>query len=177
MNTLIPELGPIMQMAYVPADFDAAHEFWTKTMGVGPFFFIPDSGLENMRYMGEPTEASFGLALAYWGDIQIELIKLNNDAPSMYKQWLDDGKEGVQHVCALTDDFSSAMAVCKQKELTAIHEADVPGGGKVAYVDTKGGDGTVLEILQPAPGAQQLFDMMKQASIGWDGSDPLRVLG
>ena len=29
-----------MQMAYVPADLDAALHFWTRTIGAGPFFAI-----------------------------------------------------------------------------------------------------------------------------------------
>ena len=177
MNSLKSILGPVMQMAYVPKDFDAALKYWTEVMGVGPFFMISDSGLENVRFKGKPSSMRFGLALAYWGDVQIELIKLNNDEPSMYKDWLDSGKEGVQHVCSLTDNFDAAMKLCEQKNMQVLHQADVPGGGSVAYVDTGGGDGMVLEILQPAPGSDELFEMMRQAGLNWDGSDPLRVLG
>lgn len=35
---MLAKLGPVMQMAFVSADFDRALAFWTKTMGVGPFF-------------------------------------------------------------------------------------------------------------------------------------------
>ena len=31
-------LGEVMQLAYVPADFDGALKFWIETMGAGPFF-------------------------------------------------------------------------------------------------------------------------------------------
>ena len=34
----IAQLGAVMQIAYVPADFDAALRFWIDIMGVGPFF-------------------------------------------------------------------------------------------------------------------------------------------
>jgi hypothetical protein len=56
-------------------------------------------------------------------------------------------------------------------------EAKVAGGGHVFYVDTGGGPGTILEILQPSPGSGGLFQMIKDASVGWDGSNPLRKLG
>ena len=36
----IARLGPIMQLAFVPADFGAALDYWTKVMGVGPFFHM-----------------------------------------------------------------------------------------------------------------------------------------
>src|SRR5690606_23902147 len=37
-HSLISRLGNVMQLAFVPRDFDAAVRFWTETMGVGPFF-------------------------------------------------------------------------------------------------------------------------------------------
>jgi hypothetical protein len=71
----IAALGDIMQLAFVPEDFDAAVAHWTQTMGVGPFFIIEGIHLDGMKYRGQPTEAVFDLALAYWGDLQIELIR------------------------------------------------------------------------------------------------------
>lgn len=32
----IKALGDIIQMAYLPEDFDAALRYWTETVGVGP---------------------------------------------------------------------------------------------------------------------------------------------
>jgi len=177
MQSVLSKIGPVMQVAYVPQDFYAAITYWTGVMGVGPFFQIPNAGLENVRYYGESTDMEFSLALAYWGDIQIELIQPVNDSPSMYVDWLAQGKEGVQHMCVLTADFEGAMAICTEHNLTTIHDADVPGGGKVAYVDTGGGDGTVLEILQPAPGSDEFFEMIKETCANWDGSEPIRKLG
>ena len=66
----IAALGDIMQLAFVPEDFDAAVKHWTETMGVGPFFLIEGIHLEGMKYRGQPTDAVFDLALAYWGDLQ-----------------------------------------------------------------------------------------------------------
>lgn len=177
MLSHISKIGPIMQMAYVPSDFDAAVKFWTETMGVGPFFYIPHSGLQDTLFRGAPTDLDFGLALAYWGDIQIELIKVHNDAPSMFKEWRSAGKEGVHHLCVLTEDMSQARAICAEAGFTVLQEAEVPGGGKVVYMDTGGGDGTIVEILQPAPGSDMFFDMMRQAAVDWDGSEPFRTIG
>ena len=77
----IAKLGDVMQLAFVPRDFDAAVRHWTGTMGVGPFFLFEDIRLEGMRYRGDPSEAAFDLALAYWGEMQIELIRPRDDPP------------------------------------------------------------------------------------------------
>ncbi|WP_095012636.1 VOC family protein [Tsuneonella mangrovi] len=172
----ITRLGPVMQLAFVPSDFDAAIDHWTKAMGVGPFFMMENIALEDMRYRGEPTDAVFSLALAYWGDVQIELIRPENDAPSIYS-----GEYGVRdrlhHTCLLLDDIADAYAACKEYGAEVLVEAKVGDSGAVIYADPGGGPGHLVEMLQTQPGTHELFAMIKQAGIGWDGSDPVRKLG
>jgi hypothetical protein len=99
----LARLGPVMQLAWLPEDFDAALEHWTKTMGVGPFFIMENIALADMRYMGQPTNAVFTLALSYWGDTQIELIRPENDAPSIYNGPYAV-RDRMHHTCLLVDD-------------------------------------------------------------------------
>ena len=33
----LAKLGEVMQIAFVPEDFEGAMRFWTQVMGVGPF--------------------------------------------------------------------------------------------------------------------------------------------
>jgi catechol 2,3-dioxygenase-like lactoylglutathione lyase family enzyme len=170
-------LGPIMQLAWVPADFDAAVRHWTQTMGVGPFFLIENIQLQDFRYRGQPSDAVFSLALAYWGDLQIELIRPENDAPSIYR-----GEYGVtdrmHHVCLLVDDIADAYAACAKHGAEIVIEGRVgDSGGGVIYADPGGGPGSLVEMLQPQPGTADVFAMIKAAGIGWDGREPLRKLG
>lgn len=173
----LASLGEIMQLAYVPVDFDAALTFWTRVMGAGPFFAIDHVALEDVRYQGAPAQIDFSMALGYWGDLQIELIRQHNDAPSIYKAWLDAGREGLHHVCMLVDDLAPARAAAAEGAMTIAQEARIPGGGQVIYIDTGGGPGTMVEVLKPGPGTHGLFAMMREAAREWDGSEPLRKLG
>lgn len=173
----ITALGEIMQLAYAPADFDAALQHWTTVMGAGPFFAIDHVRLENVKYRGAPSDIDFSMAIGYWGDLQIELIRQHNDAPSIYKAWRDEGREGLHHVCILVDDMERSRAVCARAGASVAQEGLVAGGGEVIYVDTGGGPGTMVEILKPGPGSREFFAMMREAARGWDGTDPLRRLG
>lgn len=172
----VSQLGEVMQLAFLPSDFDAALTYWTQTMGVGPFFMLENVRLGDMRYRGAPTEAVFSIALAYWGDIQIELIRAENDAPSLYT-----GEYAVtdrlHHVCLLTDSIVKARKVCAEAGAEIMVEGAVGEDGAVIYVDFGGGPGHVVEILQPMSGSAELFDMIKKAGLAWDGSDALRVIG
>jgi methylmalonyl-CoA/ethylmalonyl-CoA epimerase len=170
----ISAIGPVMQFAFVPKDFDAAVRHWTETMGVGPFYLLENNLLGDGKYLGEPYHCVFSIAIAYWGDVQIELVRQENDAPSIYK-----GAEGeaLHHTCILTPDIEAARKIAADAGATVLVEGKVGADGYVLYVDTGGGPGTIVEILQMASGSEGLFAMIKAASVGWDGSEPLRRLG
>jgi len=170
----ISQIGPVMQIAFVPDDFDAAIRHWTQVMGVGPFFLIENIRLEESRYLGEPNECVFSIALAYWGDLQVELIRQGNDAPSIYR---DVAGQGLHHTCLLTDDITAARAAAEAVGATLLVEGKVGDDGAVIYVDSGGGPGTIVEVLQPATGTMELFAMIRETARDWDGSEPLRRLG
>ena len=170
-------IGPVMQIAFVPKDFDAALNYWTQRMGVGPFFLIENIKLEDMRYLGAPSDCVFSMALAYWGDMQIELIRPENDAPSIYNGEYGVNGDVLHHVCILTEDIGHARIFAERSGAKVLVEAKVGADGAVIYVDSGGGAGSIVEILQPASGSDALFTMIKDAARHWDGSDPIRTLG
>jgi len=179
-KTGISELGEVMQLAFVPDDFDAAVKHWTQVMGVGPFFLMEGINLDGMKYKGAPTDAVFDLALAYWGDLQIELIRPRDNHPSIYSGEYGAVK-GLHHVCILVDDIDRAYRVCGEQGAEIVIEGSL-GDSRVIYVDPapgtdQGGPGSLVEILQQGEGGPELFAMIKQAGEGWDGSEPLRTLG
>jgi methylmalonyl-CoA/ethylmalonyl-CoA epimerase len=170
----IAEIGPVMQIAFVPRDFDAAIRYWTQTMGVGPFYLMENIQLGEGRYRGEPSDFTFSIALAYWGDMQIELIRPENDAPNMYQEHADDT---MHHTCILTDDIVKARRIAEGAGAKVIVEGKVAPDGAVIYVDSGNGPGSIVEILQMSTGGDGLFAMIKSASVNWDGKDPVRKLG
>lgn len=170
-------LGPVMQLSYCPADYDAALAYWIS-VGAGPFFEMPHVQLEDVKFRGQPSPIDFSMALGYMGDIQIELIRQHNDAASIYAEWRAEGHEGVQHMCVLVDDIAEARRRVSAQGGTVLQEATLPGGaGAVIYVDTGGGPGTIMEYLQIGDAGRAGFAMMRDAHRGWDGSDPIRGRG
>jgi methylmalonyl-CoA/ethylmalonyl-CoA epimerase len=174
---LIAAIGDVMQLSFVPADVPAALKFWTGTMGAGPFIALDHVEVERTLYKTAPSAVDFSIYIGYWGALQIEIVEQHNAAPSIYKAWRDDGMDGLHHVCLLTDDIQKARAVCQAAGAEILQEVFLPGGGEAIYVDTGGGPGTIVEVLQPAPGAADAFAYIHSLSQGWDGSDPIRRFG
>jgi catechol 2,3-dioxygenase-like lactoylglutathione lyase family enzyme len=171
----IAGLGQIMQLAFVPADIEAATAFWTGTMGVGPFFVLPHIRLDRLRYRGAPADIDFSIRVAYWGDMQIELVEQHNNAASIFRE--PAAQHGLHHVCMVVDDMAPARARCAAAGLAVVQEGRVPGGGEAIYVDTGGGPGTMVEMLLATPGGTAFFAFVRQAARDWDGSAPVRAIG
>src|SRR4051794_8516145 len=101
--------GPVRQNGYVVRDIEAAMRHWIDVMRVGPFFYFPTVVVEEFKYYGEPSDVQLSIALAQCGPLQIELIQQRNDAPSMYRDFLAAGREGLQHIAFWTERFDDDM--------------------------------------------------------------------
>ncbi|MGY4472453.1 hypothetical protein ACVWWK_008162 [Bradyrhizobium sp. LB9.1b] len=90
--------GAVRQNGYVVRDIHAAMKHWIDVMGVGPWYYMDRVKTDWFRHRGENSAVEMSIALANSGDLQIELIQQRNDAPSLYREFLDSGHEGLQHM-------------------------------------------------------------------------------
>lgn len=171
-------LGRPHQLGFVPKDFDAALRFWTQTMGVGPFFLMDRIRAEKLTFRGQPTAFEFSAALAYWGDVQVELVVQHDSVPSIFTEWRAEDRDGLHHLCMLVADLDEARAIAAQSNAEVLQELEVGGGAsRIIYVDTGGGPGTILELVQSDKARMdQVFLPMQEAARNWDGRDSLRRL-
>ena len=100
--------GQIAQIGYVVTDIEASMQQWIRH-GVGPWFYIERVQTDYFRHRGVDSPVQLSIALANSGDVQIELIQQRNDAPSMYREFLDSGRSGAQHVAYWTTDFARPL--------------------------------------------------------------------
>jgi hypothetical protein len=146
-------------------------------LGVGPFFHFERAPITEFRYHGVASPMEASIALANSGDLQIELIQQRNDAPSMYRDFLAAGREGLQHVAYWTTDFDADLARCLAVGLT-IGQEGVAGGapGRFVYFDTETHPGTVVELSDASGPKGRFFEYIAEAARSWDGRDPVRTL-
>src|SRR5262249_38667574 len=82
---------------------------WIDVLGVGPWFYIEHLSVPDFTYKGQPSPVNVSLALANSGPLQVELIQQRNDAPSLYRDFLNAGHEGLQHVGYGTKNFATDL--------------------------------------------------------------------
>jgi len=174
--------GPIRQIAFVVRDFDRSLRYWTQTLGVGPFFVLRNLSPEQYHYRGQPSPPpTTSLALGNSDDLQVEIIHQHDDRPSAYRDFLESGREGFQHVSAwLTRaEYDATMAASRRDGLSVAHEGVIPGSGvRFAYFATDALPGGLMyEIadVMDSP-AHALMQMVAGAAHGWDGTEPIREL-
>lgn len=166
--------GAITQNGYVVRDIEAALRHWVS-LGVGPWFYLERAPIERFTFRGRPSDAQISIALANSGPLQLELIQQRNDAPSMYTEFLAAGREGLQHVAYWTDAFDADMAKALALGWEVGQSGEVGADGRFVYFDTEAHPGTVIELSEKSGRKGLMFKRIREASDGWDGSDPIRT--
>ena len=171
--------GQIRQLGYVVPDIEAAMEYWSKTLGVGPWYYNPRVPIVNYRYDGQSYEPHNSVALANSGFVQVELIQTRNDVPSMYRDFLQAGRTGLQHVAYWTENFDADLARARAAGFEVCMSGEVGENGLFVYFEDRSEEagchpGTTIELSEVAGPKGTLFRMIREAAAQWDGSDPVR---
>ena len=167
--------GAIRQNGYVVRDIEAALVHWTEVLGVGPFYYFDRVPVERFCYRGEPSPLEVSIALANSGALQIELIQPRNDAPSMYRDFLRAGREGLQHVAYWTETMDADLERIAKAGHRVAQSGEIGGpDGRFVYLDTETHPGTVVEISEVGGSKGRFFARLAELARDWDGSDPIR---
>lgn len=158
--------GSVNQMAYVVESLESAVCWWNDVMGVGPFLMLRDLVFDQSDFRGKEMPITYSAAIAYSGDIMIELIEPKG--PSIFEEYRRAGKSGVQHICVFTDDFAATVQDVGQRGGKRLQGGRI-AGGILGYYDMGGDQGVVLEIAQLAPEGLALFAAVRDAARDWDG--------
>ncbi len=166
--------GDLRQVGIVVRDIEAAMAHWSQVCGVGPWFYTDRLAVTAFTYRGRRHDGiHLSIALANSGDVQLELIQQRCDTPSMYRDFLAAGHEGMQHWSSWPVDYDARLQHALANGYTVGQEGDSPRG-RFAYLWNEGHPGTVIEMAHLTEGRKRIFDAVRAAAVDWDGRDPVR---
>jgi hypothetical protein len=166
-----------MQLCWSVPDLDAAMASWTRTAGVGPFFYFDTVPFEASHYRGVPCDrVDLRAAIAQAGDVQIELMQQRDDKPSFVYDVVPRGKTGLHHLALYCKDFDAELAAYKAAGVAVTFNMMMMGA-RTYYLDTTATLGYMVELIEANPIADQIFGAFRAAAENWDGKDPVRTLG
>lgn len=163
--------GPYVQNAYVVPDLDLAIEHWVTVMNVGPFFKFPPLEFPTGIYRGNAETIRFNAAIAYSGDLQIELIQPGG--PSIFQEAHEAGQKHLHHLCVMAKDADAAIADLEKRGGECIQRFLLEDGSICAYLDMYSSDGLIIEVAHMKDEIMQLFAALKQKAAEWNGLTPL----
>lgn len=170
-------LGRLNQVAYIVPDLQPAIDWWTEVMGVAPFFVFPPFDIVRGDYRGREHKAEFGAAIAFSGDLMVELIEPRG--PSIFQEFLEAGVKRVHHLCAFSDSMEKAAEWLGARGGKRLQGALFADGSEVAYFAMKEDESIILEVGVLKPEVVGLFDAIQAAGADWDGAtkifDPMAV--
>ncbi len=162
-----------MQVCWVVPDVRAAIDSWAHSTGVGPFFWFDGVGCTGGRHRGAPAEfPKVTAAIAYAGDLQIELVAQDNDDPGVFRDLFAPGQSGLHHMALICADYESERDAYVRAGADLAFEG-VIGNSRTCWVDTSPTLGFMVELLEPSPTRDAGFAAMRAAAESWDGIDPI----
>jgi catechol 2,3-dioxygenase-like lactoylglutathione lyase family enzyme len=161
----------LCQNAFVVADIEAAITYWTDVMGVGPFFLFPPLRFEEGELHGKPAVLEYRAAIAYAGELMIELIEPHG--PSIFQEFLDTGGRGVQHNSMFVRDLDGAEQRLIARGGQKVQALTAPNGSRICFYEMPGDAPYVIEISQVAPALTARLEAVHAAARDWDGKTRL----
>ncbi len=87
------------------------------------------------------------------------------------------GTSGLHHVAHSVNNFEATSAgLATDGHAEVLSARTTAGGGGFALHDGGSARGHLIGIYEATPALRDFSDMVRGASIGWDGSDPVRSL-
>lgn len=101
--------GKLFQLGHVVPDVDPAMAEW-RAAGIEDWTVVRDFPVLEWRYRDEVVTIPIDVAIAWSGDVQIELIAPRDDTPSMYHEFLESNPAGgLQHFGYRPDNYQAAL--------------------------------------------------------------------
>jgi len=172
--------GEIRQIAFIVRDLEKSLDYWTRTLGVGPFYMMRDVKPDNYRYRGKPSAPpQISLALGFSGELQVEIIQQHDDNPSAYRDFLLAGHEGFQHLSSWMTraEYDRTVPELLRSGVPVAHEGTIPGSGiRFVYFATDNAPGGPLYEISEAKEPVVYDGMVKIRDLArtWDGRNPIR---
>jgi Glyoxalase/Bleomycin resistance protein/Dioxygenase superfamily len=166
-------ISNIVQIAIITRNLESTVRELSERFGVGPFKGWNHTSLSllNTKFRGRESPWSAKIALAWVGNIQLEVVQ-PSEGLTLYDQYLNEHGEGVQHLLINSDYLSFEQTVEKivtagfpvvQEGIVSVpihlgfiklprpHFAHKLLCPKFAYLDTKDAIKTSLELIKIPP--------------------------
>jgi hypothetical protein len=170
---MIQPEGSILELCHVTNDMDRAVDHWTNVFGAGPFYVFDVPAMAGQTNRGQPSIIDLRIGFGFSGGLLIELLQQMNDAPSVFREILDERGAGYHHVL-LRVPFDQGRTRLESQGYAIAFSGSLPGGERFALFDTRDGNGGFVELMDLTPASFGPMELIHKAHMEWDGKTELK---
>lgn len=161
-------------IGYVVPDLADAVDRFARILRAGPFLSIGHVPLPDATWRGEPAVYDHSTAFGMWGDTLVEISQVHEAAPGALGAFMGAGEPAhVGHAAWLVDDLDDETTKLQQLGLELVHTGSA-GPVRAHWFDGGAVFGHPIEVLRRCPENLSLYSAVREAAVGWDGTEPLR---
>ena len=134
----------IDQLSFVYKDIKKQAEIMENIYGIPKFAQMEDIVHQDATYRGKEVKIIIDYAFSRLFNVQIELQQWKS-GDSLFKEFIDQGKEGLHSIGVYVDDLDAYINEFKNKGIKILQTGQV-GKQKFVYLDTEKTFGVLLEI-------------------------------
>lgn len=167
---------PVSHLGYAVANLEQAAHHWTKNLGAGPFFLVPNITFDTLTHHGEPAVLDHSSVFGQWGSIAVELMQFDRtDPPELTKRVMPGPLPVINHVAYITKtpEEDSAELAEAGFELFMYGKS---GEMEIRWHDTKAALGHAIEIHRDCDFINDAFRRIAEGARNWDGTNPMRPM-
>jgi ABC-type phosphate/phosphonate transport system substrate-binding protein len=145
---------------------------WTQRFGAGPFFVAEHIPLTSVVVRGQASRLDHTSAYGWHGDLMVELVQQNCGTPSVFS----DRAHGLHHMAYFTAGIDAELQRLARLGIATAMTAATDSGIRFAFADANATMGHYLELYQESEAIRGFYELVRKASVGWDGRNPVRML-
>jgi hypothetical protein len=166
-----------VQLAYFVTDIRDAARRAAETFGAGPFYVMDRIELEWGEHRGTRCDFLHSSAYGQWGGMMMELVQQDIEGPSPFRDLYAAGEEGLHHIASFVSSVDETIETYQRLGCPlAARAVTKNGGSEFAFLDTTAQTGHMLEIYPRSEALSGFYEFIRNASLEWDGRDPVRSL-
>ena len=135
----------VMQLGYVFKDIKKQAKIMESLLGIPPFAFS-EGEAGPIMYRGKESVVHVSLSISRYFNTQLELIQWNS-GECLYKEFLDQGREGLHHISLFVQDLDKYIEEIKKMGIEIIQTGET-GPSHWAYLDTEETFGVIIEVQE-----------------------------
>lgn len=166
----------ICQVAYVVEDVRSAAHAHHQLFGTGPFWVVDHLPCPVARHRGIESTFDHSAAYGQWGDVMIEFMQQHDASPSAVRDMYAAGRGGFHHVAMIVDNLMGAYASLTSAGFEEAQYYALKNGFEAYMFDARKQYGHFIEVYEGGVGLNDLYDLVRQSAIDFDGHDLIRDL-